>query len=100
MNKTLPIDGTIAANGGIEAVDESQTSPIAGSPFNVVVTPNKASSFHTRAKGLGLRQAVVNKKYTFEVDVYDKFSNLLISGGTRLYTRLGTHCHSPTYSLT
>ena len=95
VNQTIPIDYTVAANRNIRSIDETMVSPIAGSPFHIIVAPSKASSYHTRARGLGLRQAVVNKKYTFEVDIYDSYANLLITGGTRLYTRLvGDRSHN------
>ena len=67
----------------------NNTNPILGSPFNTIITTNKAYFNHIRCQGLALYQSVVNKDSHFTVILNDEYQNPLVNSmGTKLYVRL------------
>ena len=61
---------------------------VAGSPYIIRVIPSKAYAPATICRGVGLRQARVDAPFSFEVQLFDRFSNHLIHGGDKIYVRL------------
>lgn len=84
--------GYIAGINGNKIIGETETwsgyTNILGSPFSVIVSPNKGYAPLTRSRGLGLSKAYSGKQYSFEVRLYDQYNNPLIVGGSKLYVRL------------
>lgn len=66
----------------------SKSKQIIASPFQVTMYPTKADTTRTVCRGLGLKQASVNRTSPFEIQLYDTYNNNLITGGNRLYVRL------------
>lgn len=66
----------------------SRSKQIIASPFQVTMYPTKADPALTVCRGLGLKQTVVERTASFEIQLFDNFNNHLITGGNRLYVRL------------
>lgn len=61
---------------------------LGGSPFRVIISPIAPKSELARVSGIGLRQATMNMSNVFEIQLFDQFSNPLLIGGNKFWTRL------------
>ena len=84
--------GWIAGNSGSQIIGDTVIwtpyTNILGSPFSIIVSPNKGYAPLTSSRGVGLTNAYSGKQYSFEVRLYDEYNNPLIVGGSKLYVRL------------
>jgi hypothetical protein len=71
-----------------ETVTWSTYTNIIGSPFSVIVSPNKGYAPLAKSRGIGLTNAYSGKQYSFEVRLFDQYNNALTVGGSKLYVRL------------
>jgi hypothetical protein len=62
--------------------------PIVGSPFALTVNPVEADPSKTVSRGNGLRFGSIHQLSHFEIQLYDRFGNKLITGGNRFSIRL------------
>ena len=71
-----------------QTITWSSYTNILGSPFSIIVSPNKGFAPLAKSRGIGLTNAYSGKQYSFEVRLYDEYNNPLIVGGSKLYVRL------------
>jgi hypothetical protein len=86
---------SLSLDGGLTSV------PVVGSPFSVQISPVRPEAANTVCRGVGLRQAHIQRSASFEVQLYDTFRNNLVVGGDRLFVRLlgDARFHAPSLAV-
>eukprot|EP00981_Chlorochromonas_danica_P000612 scaffold139_cov260-Ochromonas_danica.AAC.9 len=71
-----------------------------GSPFSVLISPFLPAPEMTICRGLGIKQAAVNRTTNFEIALRDQYGNGISVGGAKFFVRLIGDANFTSNSLT
>jgi hypothetical protein len=88
LDEKTEVTYNLRRSGKYEIVVEMFGIPVLGSPFKTTVNHAMADANTTRCKGIGLRSANVGGLSSFEIALFDTFSNPVEVGGNKLLVRV------------